>query len=148
MDADERGLKHKSTTELIIRTFYDVYNELGPGFLESVYENSMAIALRAAGLEVRQQVPIPVYFRGELVGEFKSDLLVEQEVIVELKAARALDSAHEAQILNELRATPVEVGLLMNFGPKPDFKRFAYENSRKRIGPSQSPDPSDPRPSA
>ncbi|MCC7389285.1 MAG: GxxExxY protein [Phycisphaerales bacterium] len=139
MNADERGLKHKELTEKVIGAFYEVYNELGPGFLESVYERSMVIALRAAGLQVAQQVPVPVYFRGELVGEFSADLLVEQSVIVELKAARAVDPIFEAQTLNYLRATPIEVGLLLNFGPKPYFRRFAYDNARKtRTDPGPS----------
>lgn len=140
MNADERGLRHKELTEKIIGIFFEVYNELGPGLLESVYERSMAIALRAAGLQVAQQVPIPVYFRGELVGEFSADLLVERAVILELKAARAMDPAFEAQTLNYLRATPIEVGLLLNFGPKPHFRRSAYDNSRKTqrdSGPSR-----------
>ncbi len=132
MNADERGLKHQQLTAKVIGVFFEVYNELGAGFLESVYESSMAIALRRAGLETVQQWPIPVRFRGEVVGEFRADLLVEHLVILELKAARAIDPAFEAQMLNYLRATPIEVGLLLNFGPKPEFKRFAYENSRKQ----------------
>jgi GxxExxY protein len=84
-----------------------------------------------AGLQVVQQAPIAVHFRGQLVGDFRPDLLVNNQVIVELKAARAIESTYEAQIMNYLRATNVEVGLLMNFGPKPEFKRFIYDNERK-----------------
>jgi GxxExxY protein len=120
-------------TEKIIRAFYEVYNELGQGFLESVYESALMIALRDAGLRAEQQVPVQVYFRNELVGDFRADIIVEGCVLLELKAARAIDSAHEAQILNYLRATPIEVGLLLNFGPKPEFKRFAFDNLRKQI---------------
>lgn len=124
-------MKHKETTEKIIGVFYDVYNELGNGFLESVYEASMAIALHEAGQHVIQQAPIAVYFRGQLVGDFRADLLVNNEVIIELKAARAIESAHEAELMNYLRTTRIEVGLLMNFGPKAEFKRFIFDNDRK-----------------
>ena len=99
--------------------------------LESVYEQSMAIALREEGLPVKQQAPVAVYFRGQSVGDFRADLLVSDAVIVELKAARAIEGAHEAQLMNYLRATRIEVGLLMNFGPKPEFKRFIFDNERK-----------------
>jgi GxxExxY protein len=125
------GLKHQDLTERIIGIFYQVYNELGHGFLESVYLEAMFIALVESGLQVVKQVSIPVYFRRKLVGDFKADLLVENLVILELKAARSLDPAHEAQLLNYLRATTVEVGLLLNFGAKAEFKRMVYDNSRK-----------------
>lgn len=141
MHADRRGLKHSGLTEKIIGVFFDVYNELGPGFLESVYEASVEIALDDAGLRVERQVPIPVWFRGRNVGDFRADLLVDGSVILELKAARTLESAHEAQLLNYLRATSIEVGLLLNFGPKPEFKRFVFDNARKHIRVN-------PRPSA
>ena len=124
---------HKELTYKIIGVFYDVYNELGTGFLESVYQKSLALALESAGLTVRGRIDIPVWFRGHQVGQFEGDLLVEQCVLLELKAARVLGSAHQAQLLNYLRATEIEVGLLLNFGPKPEFKRVAYDNSRKRI---------------
>jgi len=124
-------MKHEDLTERIIGVFYAVYNELGYGFLESVYEHAMAIALREAGFNVVQQPPISVHFRGQTIGEFRADLLVNDEVIVELKAARAIEKAHEAQVMNYLRATKIEVGLLMNFGPNPDFKRFIFDNDRK-----------------
>ena len=131
MNADKRGLKHEELTRKIVGVFYEVYNELGQGFLESVYEGAMEIALAEAGLKVERQVPVPVWFRGRQVGDFKADLLVEGLVILELKAVRAFDPSHEAQLLNYLRATQIEVGLLLNFGPKPEFKRFAYDNERK-----------------
>ena len=133
MNAVERGLRHEELTKKIIGVFYDVYNELGHGFLESVYEQALAIALNAAGLKAERQKSIEVFFRGHLVGDFKADLVVENCVILELKAVRALDSSHEAQLLNYLRATTIEVGLLLNFGPKPEFKRFAFDNHRKQI---------------
>lgn len=127
------ALVHESVTSKIIGVFYSVYNELGYGFLESVYESSFAIALREVGLGVEQQFPIPVRFRGREVGVFKADLLVERSVIVELKAARDLDGSHEAQLLHYLRATDVEVGLLLNFGLRPQFKRLLFDNDRKKI---------------
>ena len=133
MNADARGLKHKELTETIIGVFFEVYNELGHGFLESVYEKAFEIALNGKGLDVRRQIQVPVWFRGHRVGDFVADVLVNQLVLLELKAARALDSSHEAQILNYLRATEIEVGLLFNFGVKPEFRRLAFDNSRKRV---------------
>ena len=133
MDEDKLGFKHQELTRRIIGVFYEVYNELGQGFLESVYEAAMLIALREAGLKAETQVPIAVYFRGSRVGDFRADLMVENAVLLELKAARALDSSHEAQLLNYLRATEIEVGLLLNFGIKPEFKRLAFDNERKKI---------------
>jgi GxxExxY protein len=133
MIAERRGLKHEELTRRIIGVFYEAYNELGQGFLESVYEAAMEIALADAGLRVERQAPVQVWFRNRQVGDFRADLLVEGCVILELKACRAFDSSHEAQLLNYLRATDIEVGLLLNFGPKPEFKRFAYDNERKEL---------------
>ncbi|HEU4714089.1 MAG TPA: GxxExxY protein [Pyrinomonadaceae bacterium] len=130
-EADKIILKHKELTHTIIGVYYDVYNELGHGFLESVYQRSLAMALQSSGLQIRSQVKIPVWFRGQRVGQFEGDLLVNDEVLLELKATRCLDLSHSAQILNYLRATDIEVGLLLNFGLKPEFKRFLLENSRK-----------------
>lgn len=124
-------LLHRELTDKIIGTFYEVYNELGHGFIESVYEKSLAIALRDNGLEVFQQIAIPVWFRGTQVGDFDADLLIGRSVIAELKSARAIDSAHVAQLLNYLKATEIEVGLLLNFGPKPEFRRLIFDNPRK-----------------
>jgi GxxExxY protein len=132
MNTDEHGLRHEDLTKKVIGIFYEVYNELGFGFLESVYEQAMLLALRDAGLSAEGQVLIQVRFRGRVVGEFRSDIVVESVLLLELKAARAMDSSHEAQTLNYLRATDIEVGLLMNFGPKPEFKRFLFDNSRKQ----------------
>src|SRR4051812_3091689 len=124
-------LLYEKTTEAIIGVFYDVYNELGYGFLESVYERSLVMALRQAGLNVEQQKSIPVYFRNEIVGEYFADLVVNDTVILELKSCRALDRSHEAQLLHYLRATDLEVGLLLNFGERPQFKRLFFDNARK-----------------
>jgi len=131
---------HAELTEKIIGVFFSVYNELGHGFLESVYEEAFEIALTEVGTRVRRQVPIKVWFRGKGVGDFKADMLVDEKVLLELKAARGIDVAYEKQLLNYLRATDVEVGLLLNFGVRPEFRRFAFENRRKmiRIDPRES----------
>ena len=130
MNAD---FKYAVLTQQIIGVFFDVYNELGAGFLESVYQKSLALALESADLTVHSRIDIPVWFRGHQVGHFEGDMLVENCVLLELKAARALDSSHQAQLLNYLRATGIEVGLLLNFGPKPEFKRLAFDSRRKRV---------------
>ncbi|MBI5034427.1 MAG: GxxExxY protein [Chloroflexi bacterium] len=125
-------LKHAELTDKILFAFFKkVYHHLGYGYLEQVYENAMAIELRRIGLQVEKQAIIDVYYEGENVGEYRADLLVEGKVIVELKAAKSITDDHEAQLLNYLRATPYEVGLLLNFGPKPDFRRKAFDNERK-----------------
>ena len=125
------GAKHKDITQQIIKAFYTVYNTLGYGFLEKVYENAMVVELRKLGLKVVPQAGIVVYYDGQPVGEYNADLLVEDAVIVELKATRALAPANEAQLLNYLKATVYEVGLLLNFGPKPQIQRKVYDNERK-----------------
>jgi len=127
------GGLHADVTDRILKVFYEVYNELGGGFLESVYHKAFAIALRQAGLAVSDEVAVPVYFRGTVVGDFRADLTVNGRVLLELKAVSALDKAHEGQILNYLRATDFETGLLLNFGPKPQFKRFLLDNQHKKI---------------
>src|SRR5438552_17839712 len=133
MDTDKHGFKHSEITDKIIKVFFEVYNELGHGFLESVYERSLEIALNFLGLRVVRQIEIPVWFRGKPVGDFTADVLVEDCVLLELKAARALDSSHQAQLLNYLRATEIEVGLLLNFGLKLEFKRLIFDNPRKSV---------------
>ncbi len=133
MDTDKHGFKHSEITDKIIKVFFEVYNELGHGFLESVYERSLEIALSSLGLKVCRQIQIPVWFRGQPVGDFTADMLVADCVLLELKAARTLDSSHQAQLLNYLRATEIEVGLLLNFGLKPEFKRLIFDNPRKAI---------------
>lgn len=131
-----RNTAHDEITGPVIGCAFDVINELGSGFLESVYENAMLLALSEVGLNVQSQVPIPVNFRGKRVGDFYADLLVEGKVIVELKAVRALAPEHQAQIINYLNATGIDVGLLINFGnPKLEFKRFT--RSRKTGSPSK-----------
>ncbi len=127
-------LKHADVTDKILHAFFKVvYPELGYGFLEKVYENALLIALRSMGLTVQNQVPIAVHFQGMVVGDYFADLLVEDRVLVEIKAASRLLAEHEAQLLNYLRATPYEVGLLLNFGPKAEFICKAFNNDRKTI---------------
>ena len=137
MNADERGFRHSDLTELVIGTFYEVYNELGQGFLENVYEQAMLLALRTKGLEVQNQVPVPVWFRGQKIGSYEADLVAAGLVLLELKACRTLDASHEAQLLNYLRSTAIEVGLLLNFGPRPQVRRFVFQNERKKISVDQ-----------
>ena len=134
MNANETKLEylHPELTEKIISVFYEVYNELGYGFLESVYQRAMTIALRAQGLEISTETPLPVWFRGEQVGDFRADLVVNDRVVVELKAARTIEASHEAQVLNYLRATAMEVGLLLNFGPRLAIRRLVFSNERKK----------------
>jgi len=122
---------HQDLTEKIIKAYYNVYNELGYGFLEKVYENALMIELKSLGLNCEKQKPISVSFKGYNVGEYFADIIVENKVIVELKAAEGLVEEHEAQLLNYLRATEIEVGLLFNFGKKPQFKRKIFENIYK-----------------
>ncbi len=127
-------LKYRDLTQKIIGVFYEVYNELGHGFIESVYESALEIALTSNGLTVFRQIEVPVWFRGKKIGDFTTDMLVNKCVLLELKGGRALHPAHEAQLLNYLRATEIEVGMLFSFGLKPEFKRLAFDNSRKQGG--------------
>jgi len=108
-----------------------VYNMLGYGFLEKVFANALAIELRRMGYAVEREARIHVYYQGEIVGEYYADLLVENVVLVETKAVKELLLEHEAQLLNYLRATPYEVGMLLNFGPEPSYMRKAFDNERK-----------------
>ena len=124
-------LKHKELTDGILKIFYEVYNELGYGFLEKVYQNSMYIELKNKGYKVEAQNKIKVYYKGTEVGEYYADLIVENLVILELKAVDYLVKDFENQILNYLRSTDCEVGLLLNFGKKPEFRRKIFENNKK-----------------
>ena len=119
-------LLHQDLTDEILSAFYDVYNELGYGFLEKVYQNSLYFELIARGFEVIAQKKIKVYYLGREVGEYYSDLVVENVVILELKAAEAIVNEHVAQLLNYLRASDMEVGLVLNFGKKPEFVRKVH----------------------
>ena len=126
MDTDRANLIDEGLTASILACFYAVYNELGGGFLESVYENALAIALEAAGIPVARQVALRVRFRGHVVGDFKIDLLVDNRVVVEIKAVSHLAPSHEVQLVNYLKGTGIPVGLLLNFGPVPKFKRRVF----------------------
>ena len=124
-------LLHEELTNAIIKTFYEVYNELGYGFLEKVYQNSLYLELKNKGYKVEAQKKILVYYKGIEVGEYYADLIVEDKIILELKAADCIIKDFENQILNYLRGTDCEVGLLLNFGKKPEFRRKIFENHRK-----------------
>jgi GxxExxY protein len=135
-DAVERGAfrgLHAEITETVIGVFFEVYNELGGGFLEGVYHEAFRIALTQAGMQVEMEVPVPVYFRGEVVGNFRADAVVNNCVLVEVKAISGFDAAHDGQVLHYLRATRFEVGLLLNFGPRPQFRRFILEQDKKKV---------------
>jgi len=131
MNTNLQDIKYKELTEKIIMIFYKVYNKLGYGFLEKVYENAMIIEFRREGIPAVAQSPIKVSYENEIVGEYFADILVDEKVIVEIKASRTLALEHEAQLLNYLKATNFEVGILLNFGPKPEIKRKVFDNSRK-----------------
>lgn len=126
-------MKHERITQAIIEAFYVVYNTLGYGFLEKVYEESLVCEIVHRGLVVQQQAPIEVFYREKKVGEYFADMLVNDLVIVEIKAVETLGEKHEAQLLNYLRSTNMEVGLLLNFGPKPQIKRKIFEVRYKEL---------------
>ena len=127
----QMNLKSQKTTEKIIKVFYNVYSKLGYGFLEKIYENAMMIDLKRERIHAISQSPIKVFYDGKILGEYFADILIEDEVIVEIKAAKKLTVEHEAQLLNYLKATDIEVGLLLNFGPKPEIKRKVFDNNKK-----------------
>lgn len=123
--------KHGELTGKVLGAFYTVYRTLGYGFAEKVYENALAIEMEKCELTFQQQAPIIVHYMDQVVGEFFADFLVEDKVMVELKAAQELAPEHEAQLLNYLKATRIEVGLLLNFGPKAQHIRKVFDNERK-----------------
>ena len=123
--------KHKELTEKIIKIFYRVYNKLGYGFLEKLYEKAMMIECKKENIPAVSQYPIKVSYESEIIGEYYADIVVDNKVIIEIKAARQLAEEHEAQLLNYLKATNIEVGLLLNFGPEPEVRRKAFDNIRK-----------------
>jgi GxxExxY protein len=122
---------YQEITDKILHSFYKVYNTLGYGFLEKVYENSLELDLKSQGLSCSKQVSIPVYYNDVVVGNYFADLMVDNKVVVEIKAAENICSEHEMQLLNYLKATNFEVGLLLNFGKKPEFKRKIFSNTNK-----------------
>ena len=129
-------LLHEGITEAIIKAFYEVYNELGYGFLEKVCRRAMVIALTEAGLSVQENVHFEVWFRGQLIGEFFADIVVNGIVLVEIKSNSMFHAWDDAQALNYLRVSRLEVALLMNFGPKPEYRRRIFTNDRKSALPS------------
>lgn len=130
LDTTGLRLAHGATTHKIIGAFYDVYNALGHGFLESVYAGAMPIALLERGLTVEREVPFPVTFHDKVIGEYRADLVVESNILVELKAAERISPAFEGQLLNYLRASGISVGLLLNFGPRPTTRRMILTTSQ------------------
>jgi len=124
---------NQEKTSVILKCFYKVYNTLGFGFLEKVYENALFIELSNNGLHCRKQVPITVHYEGVAVGDYYADIIVEDIIIIELKAAERLCEEHEHQLINYLKATNIEVGLLLNFGKEPEFKRKVFANERKKL---------------
>ena len=125
-------MKCRELTGEIISCFYKVYNDMGYGFLEKVYERAMLIELQGRRIACTRQHPISVYYDDRLVGEYFADILVDGKVIVELKAATNIIEEHECQLINYLKATEIEIGLLLNFGPKPQFKRKIFSNNNPR----------------
>jgi len=123
--------KHSELSDKIIKVFYEVYNELGYGFSEKVYQKAFGIALRQIGMEVDEQAPIKVYFRGQMVGEYFADMIINKVILLELKAVEHIVDEHGAQLLSYLKSTDVEVGYIMNFGKSAEFKRKVLDNDRK-----------------
>jgi len=125
--------KYNDITDKVIKAFYYVYNKLGYGFLEKVYENAMVVTLKKYGCNIIQQFPAKVYFEGEIVGDYYADLIVDNCVIVELRASESIIEAHESQLINYLKATNIEVGLILNFGVKPEFRRKVFSRLVKQV---------------
>ena len=122
---------YEEITDKVIKAFYEVYNKLGYGFLEKVYENALMIELKKQGLQALQQEAINVYYDKENVGEYFADVVVNGVIIIELKSVETIREEHLKQLQNYLKATKIEVGLLLNFGKKPEFKRIIFTNDRK-----------------
>jgi len=125
------NLLHKNITDIILKSYYKVYNNLGYGFLEKVYENALLYELRNHGLNCEKQKPIKVYYEQIQVGEYYADIIVNECIILELKAAESIAEEHEFQLINYLKAKEIEIGLLLNFGKNPEFKRKIFTNNKK-----------------
>jgi len=128
---EQEELVPKELVDIILKHFYRIYNDLGYGFLERVYQNALYFALTDEGLKCETEKPIKVYFDGRVVGDYRADILVEDCVILELKATEDFNLAYENQLINYLKATDIEVGYVLNFGKKPKYCRKVYSNSRK-----------------
>lgn len=124
---------HKELTSEILKAFYDVYNELGYGFLERVYQNALFFELQSRGFNVEAQKRISVYYKEIMVGDYIADIVVNETVILELKACECMTEEFEYQLINYLKSTRCEVGLVLNFGKEPEFIRKVFTNSKKRI---------------
>ena len=133
MPIAKRQLFRGELTRRVIGAFFETYNELGFGFSEAICAECLAIVFAERGISFDREVRVPVHFRGQLIGVLKPDFVVDANVIIELKAARSFEPRHEVQLLNYLRATSIEVGLLLNFGHKPEFRRLVYANRRKSL---------------
>ena len=124
--------KHQELTGEIIKAAQNVHNALGYGFLEKVYHNAMVLELRKSGFDIESQKPISVYYDGQTIGEYFADIIIAGKVIVEIKAVQAINPVHEAQLVNYLKATNIDVGLLLNFGKSLKVKRKIFETARQR----------------
>ncbi|MES2332612.1 MAG: GxxExxY protein [Bacteroidota bacterium] len=124
-------LLYNDITSKVLKAYYAVYNKLGFGFLEKVYENAMLVELMEMNIFCERQKPIKVFYKNRIVGEYFADIIIENKIILELKAAEGLAIEHESQLINYLKATEMEVGLLLNFGKKPEFKRKLFTNDKK-----------------
>ena len=135
----EGNYLHSNITSEIIKAFYEVYNKLGYGFLEKVYQNALLIELRKIYLDCKPAYPIDVYYEGQKIGFYIADIILENSVIIEIKAAESLCEEHEAQLVNYLRATDIEVGILLNFGKKLSFKRKVFSKQYKYLQSEENP---------
>ena len=126
-------LQSQEITDKILKIYYKVYNELGYGFLEKVYPNALLIELKKSGFSCESQKPVRVYYENNLVGDYYADIVVDGCIILELKAAEALCEEHEYQFINYQKTTEIEIGLLLNFGKKPEFRRKIFTNDKKVI---------------
>jgi GxxExxY protein len=122
---------HQDITEKIIKSFYQVYNTLGYGFLERVYQKALLIELKKSGFTCNEEYPVKVYYDEIQVGDYRADIIVENKVIIENKASEAICEEHEFQLINYLKATEIEIGLLLNFGKKPEFRRKIFTNNKQ-----------------
>lgn len=132
------NFKHSGITGLILKAFFNVYNTIGYGFYEKVYENALTIELKKLKLKCENQKPITVYYEGEVVGSYFADIVVEDLIVIELKAVEDIIIEHEIQLVNYLRATEMEVGLLLNFGTEPQYKRKVLSNEFKKLKKNQT----------
>jgi len=128
---DGANMDREAIAKIVVQSFFTVYNQLGYGFLEKVYENALLLELTERGLEVLQQEPIEVFYRGQVMGDYYADLLVAKSVIVEVKAVEHIALEHEAQVINYLKATNINIGFVVNFGKQPEIKRKIYETARR-----------------